>query len=151
MCEMASYRRLYSKLIHTSLGRSEVLSRSWSPGPGASSLLNAESTTLELLALESFLGGIGLFRGSHLDKAKTARFFGVRVAHDLALLDLAILLEETVDFGLSQFGMNAGDEQVRTGVHGTIVAVFRTAVIPRGASSALARWLWSGRGQGAGG
>ena len=47
-------------LAHTSLGGPEVLPGGGGPGPGASGLLDAESAALELLALETFLGRIGL-------------------------------------------------------------------------------------------
>jgi hypothetical protein len=36
----------------------------------------------------------------------------VRVAHDVAVLDVAILLEETCDLLLAERGVNARDEEV---------------------------------------
>jgi hypothetical protein len=62
--------------------------------------------------LETLLGGVGLVGGNHLDEAEAARFLGVRVAHDVALLDLAVLLEQTCDLLLAQAGMDAGDKEV---------------------------------------
>lgn len=64
------------------------------------------------LALEALLGGVSLGRGDHLDEAKAARLLGVGIAHDVTLLDLAILLEETRDLVLGEGRVNARDKEV---------------------------------------
>jgi hypothetical protein len=45
----------------------------------------------------------------------------VGVLHDLALLDLAVFLKEAGDLGLLQARVDAGDEEVGTGVGGTVL------------------------------
>jgi hypothetical protein len=45
------------------------------------------------------------------------------VAHDVALLDIAILFKETRDFILSERGVDAGDEQIRARVAALVVVV----------------------------
>lgn len=52
----------------------------------------------------------------------------MRVLHDLALLDLTILLKEAGDLGLLQARVDAGDEEVRSGVDGTRVVIIGTIV-----------------------
>jgi hypothetical protein len=63
-------------------------------------------------ALQALLGSVCLVRGDHLDEAKATRLLGVRIAHDVALLDLAILLEETSNLFFGQRGVDTSDEQV---------------------------------------
>lgn len=63
-------------------------------------------------ALQALLGSVCLVGGDHLDEAKTTRLLGVRIAHDVALLDLAILLEEASNLFFGQGGVDASDEQV---------------------------------------
>lgn len=53
----------------------------------------------------------------------------MRVAHDLALLDVAVLGEEPGDFILAQLGVNAGNEEVRARVDGTLTVPGTAAVI----------------------
>jgi hypothetical protein len=45
----------------------------------------------------------------------------VRVKHDLALLNLTILLEEASNFSLRETRVDASDEKVRTRVDSTII------------------------------
>ena len=45
----------------------------------------------------------------------------MRITHDLALLDLAVFLEEARNLSLAQLGVDASDEQVGARVDGTIV------------------------------
>ena len=52
------------------------------------------------------------------------------VLHDLALLNLAILLEEAGDLSLGKFGVDTGDKEVRTGIDGTIL-VSAAILLPR--------------------
>lgn len=73
-------------------------------------------------SLKALLGRIGLLRGDHLDEAEAARFASVRVAHDVALLDIAVFLEQTGDLLLGQAGVDASDEEVGSGVDGFIIA-----------------------------
>jgi hypothetical protein len=51
----------------------------------------------------------------------------VGIAHDLAFLNLTVLLEEPSDLLLCQLGMNAGDEEIRTRVGSSIlIAILAT-------------------------
>lgn len=45
------------------------------------------------------------------------------IAHDLALLDLSVLLEHLGDLALGKVGVDASDEEVGAWVHGTIIIV----------------------------
>jgi hypothetical protein len=78
--------------------------------------------------LKTFLGGIGLISSNHLDKAKTTRFLGVGIKHDLTFLDITVLLEETSDFLLRETRMNASNKEVGARVDCTIIRR-RTAII----------------------
>ena len=93
------------------------------------------------LTLETLLGGVSLVRGDHLDEAEASRLFGVRVTHNVALLDLAILIEQTCDLLLGEARVNAGHEKVGTWVAGTrIVGVLVLAGASAAASSSRLRW-----------
>jgi len=72
-------------------------------------------------ALKTFLGGISHVRRHHLNEAEATGLPSVRVAHDIALLDVAILLEQTSDLVLSKARMDSGDEEVRAGVARVVV------------------------------
>lgn len=98
--------------ILTALRRTVVLARSGCAGTGTAGLLDAQRPALVDLALQTLLGSVSLLRGDHLDETEAARLLRVRVAHDVALLDFTILLEETCDLVLGQRWMNAGDEEV---------------------------------------
>jgi hypothetical protein len=97
------------------------------------------------LALQTFLGSVCLLRCDHLDETETARLLCVGIAHDVALLNFTILLEETCDLVFSQTGVDAGDEEVGALVAALIlltVARLRrraTAVTVVGGSAAGAR------------
>ena len=91
--------------------------------------------------MEALLGGVGLVRCDHLDEAEATRLLGVGVTHDLALLDLAVLLKEARNLLLGQTGMNAGDEQVRSGVDGTIIITALAAAIVLGSAVVAIRLL----------
>lgn len=121
----------------TALGRAVVLARSGSTRAGTTGLLDAQGPALVDFTLETLLGSIGLVRGNHLDEAKAARLFGVRVAHDVALLDLAILLEQTCDFLLAQTGMDTGDEEVGARVAAAILSTRLFAISARSTSTRL--------------
>jgi hypothetical protein len=113
----------------TSLWWTKVLARSRGAWAGAASLLNAQGAALDDLALEALLGSIGLLCGDHLDESEATRLLGVWIKHDLALLDLTILLEQASDLGLGETWVDAGDEQVRSRVHGAIVLRRRSTVV----------------------
>lgn len=49
----------------------------------------------------------------------------MRVTHDVALLHLAIFLEEAADLFLGESGVDAGDEEVGARVHSVVVASVR--------------------------
>jgi hypothetical protein len=76
------------------------------------------------LSLETLLGGISLVGGDHLDEPEAARLLRVRVAHDVTLLDLAILLEETRHLFLGERWVDAGDEEVGTRIAGAFFILF---------------------------
>lgn len=100
----------------TSLGRPKVFAWSRGARPGATSLLDAQRPALIHLTLQALLRCIRLFSSDHLDETKPTALAAVGVAHDIALLDLAILLEQASDLVLSETRVNAGDEEVRSGV-----------------------------------
>jgi hypothetical protein len=104
-----------------SLRRAEVFARGWGSGAGTTSLLNAQSPTINFLALEAFLGSFGLVRSNHLDKPKATGFFRMGIAHDLALLDITIFLEHFRNLGFCQSRMNAGYKEVWARVDCAIV------------------------------
>jgi len=109
----------------TTLGRPEVLARSRGTRTGTAGFLDAQGATLDDLALETLLGGIGHVRSNHLHESKPTRLLGVGIAHDLALLNLAVLLEEARNLSLGQLGVDASDEKVGSRVDGAVI----TAVI----------------------
>jgi hypothetical protein len=112
-----------TRSTEVTLGRSKVFARSRSSGAATTSLLNAQSTALDNLALQALLGSISLLGSDHLDEAEATRFLGVRVQHDRAVLDIAVLLEQTGDIGLGQTRVDTGDEKVRAGVDGTFFII----------------------------
>lgn len=94
------------------------------------------------LSLQTLLGRVSLIRGDHLDEAEAARLLGVGIAHDVALLNLAVLLKETGDLFLTKRRMNAGDEQVGARVAALVIIVptlggRATAIIRQAASERL--------------
>jgi hypothetical protein len=113
--------------ILTALRWTVVLARSRSARTGATSLLNAQSPALMDLTLKALLGRVSLLSGNHLNETKAARVLCVRVAHDVALLDLAILLEETGDLFLGERGVDARHEQVGARVATTRLVIFLVA------------------------
>lgn len=104
----------------TSLGWSKVFSWSWRSGTASPGLLNAQGSTLEDLALQALLSAIGLLKSGHLDESESTGLLGVRVQHDLALLNLTILGEETGYVIFSKTRMDSSHEEVGTSVGGTI-------------------------------
>jgi len=71
--------------------------------------------------LKALLGGISLISSNHLDETEATRLLCMRIQHDLALLDITILLEETGYLQLGETRMDTGDEEVRTRVDGAII------------------------------
>lgn len=78
------------------------------------------------LTLQTLLGGVCLIRGDHLDETEATRLLGVRIAHDVALLDLTVLLEQACDLVLGQGRVNAGDKEV-----GALVAALVLLTVAR--------------------
>jgi hypothetical protein len=110
----------------TTLGGAVVLARRGGTGFGTAGLLNAQRPTLVDFTLETLLGGISLVRGDHLDETEAARLLCVRIAHNVALLDLAILLEQTRDLFLGERRVDAGDEEVGALVAALILLLARS-------------------------
>lgn len=112
---------------HTSLGWTEILARSWRARASTTSLLDRERTALVDLALQSLLGGIGLLSRHHLNEAEASALASVWVAHDVALLDLSVLLKQARDLVFGQAWVDTSDEQVGSWVDGLAVAIAATA------------------------
>jgi hypothetical protein len=53
----------------------------------------------------------------------------MRVKHDLAFLNLTVLLEEASNFSLGETRVDASDEKVRTRIDSTIILGRRATVI----------------------
>jgi hypothetical protein len=121
-----------TRSTEVTLGGSEVFAGSRSSGAATTSLFNAQSTALDNLTLETLLGSISLFGSDHLDEAEATRLLGVRVQHDRAVLDIAVLLEQTADIGLGQTRVDTSDEKVRARVDGTFFIIVGLARIDRG-------------------
>jgi hypothetical protein len=113
----------------TAFGGTEVLSGSRSARTSTASLLDAESTALNHLTLKTLLGGISLVRGDHLDEAEATRLSSVGIFHDLALLDLTVLLKEAGNLCLLEARVDTGDEEVRARVDGTIIIVLGLLIL----------------------
>lgn len=96
----------------TSLWWSEVFAWSWRAWASTTRLLDAQRAALVDLALQCFLGSICLFCRHHLHEAKATALAGVWVAHDVALLDLSVLLKQAGDLLFSEAWVDAGDEEV---------------------------------------
>jgi len=71
--------------------------------------------------LQTFLGSVSLLRGHHLDETESTRFSGVRVAHDVALLDITIFLEKTSDLVFRETGMYASNKKIGAWVASVII------------------------------
>ena len=112
--------KLVDRIQLTSLGRAKVLARSGGTRASTAGLLNAQSSTLDNFTLETVLGSISLVRSDHLHEPKATRLLSMGVLHDLALLNLAILLEEAGDLSLGKLGVDTSDEEVGAGVDRTI-------------------------------
>lgn len=112
----------------TTFWRTEIFAWSRGSGTAATSLFDAQRASLDDLALQTLLGGISLLGSRHLHEPKSARLLSVRVDHDRAALHVAIFLEQTRKVRLSQARMDAGHEQVRSSVDGSIIVVLGAAV-----------------------
>lgn len=123
--------------IQTTLGRSKVFAGSRSARLGTTSLLDAQGAAFVLLALQTILGCIGLFRRCHLDEAKATALASVWVTHDVALLDHTVLFKKTRDLLLGETRVDAGHEEIRSGVGGLLVIVLLVAVAGRGKTGLL--------------
>jgi hypothetical protein len=112
--------------VLTTLGGTVVLARSGSARAGATSLLNAQRPTLVDFTLKTLLGGVSLVGCDHLDEAEATGLLCVRIPHDVALLYLAVLLEETRDFFFGERGMDAGDEEVGARIAAVVIVIARS-------------------------
>jgi hypothetical protein len=105
----------------TSLWWTKVFAWSRGTWAGSTGLFNAQSASLNNLSLKAFLSGISLLGSDHLDEAEATGLLGVWVKHDLALLDVTVLLKETSDLLLGKAWVNSGNKEVGTWVNGTII------------------------------
>jgi len=78
--------------------------------------------------LKSLLGSIGLVSSDHLDESKATGLLGMRIKHNLALLDITIFFKEASHFGFRQTWVNSSHEEVGAWVDGTII-LRRTTVV----------------------
>lgn len=113
----------------TSLRRTEVLAGSGCARASAAGLLDAKGTAVDDFALQAILGSIGLVGGDHLDETESAGLLGMGVLHDLAFLNLTVLLEEARNLAFRQSGMDASHEQVGAGVDGAVFIVVLVATV----------------------
>lgn len=111
--------------VNTTLWRAKVFAGGWGAWLGATSLLNAQSPSVDLLALQTLLCGVGLLAGHHVDEAEAARFTRVRIAHDVALLNLSVLFEQTCDIGFAQTRMDTSDKEVGALIAGRFLVFLR--------------------------
>lgn len=121
----------------TALGRAEILARRGSARARATSLLNAQGPALVYFTLEAFFSSISLFGGNHLDETKSARLAGVRVAHDVALLNFTIFLKEARNLLFGQVRVYSGHEKVGSRVTGGLLVFDRCARLGRGTAAKL--------------
>jgi hypothetical protein len=89
--------------------------------------------------LQTFLGSVSLLRGHHLDETESTRFSGVRVAHDVALLNITIFLEKTSDLVFRETGMYASNKKIGAWVASVIILLLGARLWRWTASSMLAR------------
>lgn len=113
----------------TSLGWSKVFARRRGAGTSATRLLDAQSAALDDFALQSFLCGVGFLRAHHVHESETTALAAVGIAHDVAFLNRTILLEQARDLVFAQLGVDAGHEEVRSGVGGLVVGIVLGRVI----------------------
>lgn len=111
----------------TTLGWAIVLARGRGARTSATSLLDAQCPALMDLALETLLGRISLLSGDHLDETEAAGVLCVRVTHDVALLDFAILLKQTRNLLLGQRRMDTRHKEVGARVAAAWVVIFFVA------------------------
>ena len=78
----------------TALRRSKVLARSGSTRTSTAGLLNAESAAFDDFTAQTLQGSVGHVGCDHLHEAEAARLAGMGIFHDLAFLDLAVLLKK---------------------------------------------------------
>lgn len=114
-----------------SLRGTEVLAGGRSTRAGAAGLLDAQSAAFNDLALKTLLSGIGLLSSDHLDKTEATGLLGVWIKHDLALLDVAVLLEETGDLLLRKTRVDTSHKEIGPGVDGSIIRGRTTIVLGR--------------------
>ena len=118
-----------------SLRWTKVLARGWGTGAGTTSLLDAQGSALNNLTLKSLLCGISLISSDHLDETEATRLLGMGIKHNLALLDVAVFLEETGDFLFGKARVNTSDEEVGARVDGTVILGRATFALGRTTSN----------------
>lgn len=125
----------------TSLRWPKVLAGGGSARSSATRLFNAQGATLDLLALKALLSSLSLFGSDHLNEAKSTGLLGVRVTHDLALLNVAILLKHLGNLGFGQARMDASDKEVGAWVDGPVIVPGARVLVAtgRGKSDRLAK------------
>jgi hypothetical protein len=128
-----------------SLWWSKVLARGWGTRAGSTSLLDTQSTALNDFTLKTLLGSIGLVSGNHLDKAKATGLLGMGIKHDLALLNVTVLLKETSNLDFSEARMDTSNKEIRSGVNSTIILRRTTVTLSRTAALSGAVAIGAGR------
>lgn len=113
--------------IRTSLRWAEVLAGGRRTRPGTTSLLDAQRPALDDFTLKRLSGLLRILGSHHLDEPEATAVTSVGVPHDVALLHIAMLLEQIFDLTLAEARMDAGDEKVRAGVHTLVSAVLLVA------------------------
>lgn len=106
-----------------SLWWSKVFAWCRSAWTSAASFFDAQGAAFVDLTLKSLLRSVRLFSSDHLHEAKATALAGMWVAHDVALFDLSVFLEETGHLFFGQFRVNAGDEEIRARIDGLFVVV----------------------------
>jgi hypothetical protein len=111
------------KAIFTALGRAKIFARGGRARLAATSLLDAQRTTLDHLTGQAVLRLVSPITGGHLDEAEATAVLGVGIAHDVAGFDVTILLEERRELSLVDARMDACHEEIRALVPGRFVVV----------------------------
>jgi hypothetical protein len=72
----------------------------------------SECATIDSFALQFLLPHISLVGSGHLDEAEAARFFGMRIHHDGAALDLTVSVEDAGDDRFGETRIDASDKEI---------------------------------------
>ena len=112
-----------------SLGWAKVFAWGWGTWSGTTSLFDTQGSAFDDLTLKTLLCGISLLSSDHLDETKATRLLGMRIKHDLALLDVTILLEETSDFRFRKTWVNTSDEKVGAWIDCAVILRSATIIL----------------------